>query len=348
VRRVVPVNAFADALGRELAVRFPPGEQWEADTLYLGGGTPSRLGGDGVARVLDVLRMRIALPEDAEVTIEANPDDVTPEAARAWRRAGVNRLSIGAQSFDDTVLAWMHRTHDAGAIERAVDCARGSGIANVSLDLIFALPAAVERSWRTDLERALALEPEHLSLYGLTIEPGTPLGRERHRGRLVESPDERYEAEFLEAHAAVTAAGLEHYEISNFGRPGRHSRHNRSYWSGVAYAGLGPSAHEFDGRQRRANASAYTEWLRRLSEGADPVAEREVLTAENCVAETVYLGLRTSDGLTVSEAEAGRARSWIEAGWGTMDSAHRLRLTPLGWLRLDTLAADLTLIRSRY
>ena len=348
VRRVVPVDEFADALGRELAIRFPPGEQWEVNTLYLGGGTPSRLGADGVERVLDVLRTRIGLREGAEVTIEANPDDVTNEAARAWRRAGVNRLSVGAQSFDDGVLGWMHRTHDAGAIERAVNCAHRSGIVNLSLDLIFALPSAVERSWTKDLERALALEPAHLSLYGLTIEAGTPLGRERRRGRVVESPDERYEAEFLEAHAAVTGAGLEHYEVSNFGRPGHHSCHNRSYWSGVAYAGLGPSAHEFDGLRRRANAPAYTEWLRRVSAGADPVAELEILTAENRVAETVYLGLRTTEGLTVSAAEAERVRSWIEAGWGTLDSSNRLRLTPLGWLRLDSLAADLTLIRSRY
>ena len=318
------------------------------DTLYFGGGTPSRLGADGVARLLGALGDRMTLASDAEITLEANPEDVNAESVAAWRDAGVNRLSIGAQSFDDRVLQWMHRSHDAAMIEHAADSARRGGIDNVSLDLIFALPSGVDRSWPADVARALELEPSHLSLYGLTVEPHTPLGRWTARGDVAESPDERYEDEFLHAHETLSAAGFDHYEVSNFGRAGRHSRHNSTYWSGRPYVGLGPSAHGFDGEVRRWNASAYADWVRRVAGQSDPIDGSEALTAENRAAERVYLGLRTTAGLIMSGTEASRVRSWVEAGWASVNPGDRVVLTPLGWLRLDTLAADLTVARSHY
>lgn len=348
VRRVVPVDEYTTALSRELDLRFGGRGAWSVDTLYFGGGTPSRLGGDGVRRLIDAIRVRIDLAPNAEVTLEANPEDITPDAIRAWRGAGVNRLSIGAQSFNDDVLAWMHRTHDAAAIVRAVDNARAGGIDNLSLDLIFALPQGVTRSWEHDVERALELGAAHLSLYGLTVEPQTPLGRWQSRGQLVESPDERYEAEFVHAHEALTSAGYDHYEVSNFGKPGLHSRHNSAYWTGDAYAGLGPSAHEFDGANRRWNVGAYTEWIRRVTAGQDPLDESERLTADNQLAEQIYLGLRTQRGLALAASESSRVAAWVDAGWATLGPNDRLVLTALGWLRLDALAADLTLVRSCY
>jgi oxygen-independent coproporphyrinogen-3 oxidase len=345
VRRVVPISEYVDALRAELARRFDAAAS-ELDTLYLGGGTPSRLGGDGVARALDAVRGRFALAEGAEVTIEANPDDVSPEAARAWAAAGVNRVSLGSQSFDARVLEWMHRTHDVGQIGRAVDAVRAAGIDNISLDLIFAVPAALDRDWDRDLAHALALEPSHLSLYGLTIEPGTPLGRWHERGTVTEADEDRYADEFMRAHETMRGAGFEHYEVSNFGRPGRRSRHNSSYWQGVPYVGLGPAAHGFDGVTRRWNAASYTEWVRMLAAGEDPAAGDETLTPADRVAETVYLGLRTTDGLALEPDEESRVRAWIDAGWAGLDG-DRLRLTATGWLRLDALAADLTVLRSR-
>ena len=348
VRRVVPVDDYVSGVRHELDLRFPSELDWPIDTLYFGGGTPSRLGGEGVPLLMDVLRDRVQLTDGAEVTLEANPEDVTTDAARLWRDAGINRLSLGSQSFDNAVLAWMHRTHDASAIGHAVDAARAVGIDNISLDLIFALPDRTTRSWENDVTRALALAPSHLSLYGLTIETHTPLGRWHARGDVVESPDEKYEREFLYAHDALTGAGLEHYEVSNFGRSGLRSRHNSSYWRGVPYAGLGPSAHEFDGAVRRWNVSPYAEWLSRVDAGEDPIDDREQLTAENQGAEGVYLGLRTRDGLQLSPSEKEHVQPWIVAGWANVDEAGRLRLTPLGWLRLDAIAADLTLFRSRY
>jgi oxygen-independent coproporphyrinogen-3 oxidase len=348
VRREVPVDEFAAAVGSELAIRQLSAAPIELDTLYLGGGTPSRLGGDGVAQLIDMIRDAVALAPDAEVTIEANPDDVTPAAAARWRAAGVNRLSLGAQSFDDAVLIWMHRTHDAEAIRRAVDAARRAGIDNLSLDLIFALPQQFERSWEADLSRALELSPEHVSLYGLTIEPQTPLGRAHRRGQVVDAPDERYEREFLEAHDMLGAAGFEHYEVSNYGLASRHSRHNSAYWSGAAYLGVGPSAHGFDGEIRRWNRTAYADWLRALSARSDPIQGDETLTTDNRSAEAVYLGLRTSRGVVLEESELAHVAPWIDAGWAVIDGSRRLVLTPRGWLRLDALSADLTAFRSRY
>jgi oxygen-independent coproporphyrinogen-3 oxidase len=347
VRRVVPVDEYVSALERELAQRFPVGARWTADTLYFGGGTPSRLGAAGVARAIDILRARVELAPGAEVTLEANPEDVTREAAATWRQAGVNRLSLGSQSFDDDVLRWMHRTHDASAIPRAVAAARAAGIDDLSLDLIFALPERTAWSWERDVAAALALSPTHLSLYGLTIEPDTPLGRWQRRGEVVESPEERYEAEFLHAHDALEAAGFEHYEVSNFAPPGRRARHNSAYWAAVPYAGLGPSAHEFDGSMRRWNVRAYTDWVQRTASGADPIEGSEILGPAEHAAESVYLGLRTRDGLALTGPEIARVEPWIRAGWATLDDRARLMLTPLGWLRLDSLAADLTLFRSR-
>jgi oxygen-independent coproporphyrinogen-3 oxidase len=204
----------------------------------------------------------------------------------------------------------------------------------------------VPRDWPADVARALDLEPTHLSLYGLTVEPGTPLGRWAARGDVAEADEERYADEFLHAHTALAAAGFEHYEVSNFARPGHRARHNSAYWSGVPYLGFGPAAHGFDGRERRWNVSAYAGWVRTLSQGGDPVEGREALDADMRAAEAVYLGLRTADGLALAPDENGRTSRWVDAGWAEQMN-DRLRLTAPGWLRLDALAADLTLARSR-
>jgi oxygen-independent coproporphyrinogen-3 oxidase len=346
VRAVVPVADYVAAVKRELQLRFPGSERWELDTLYFGGGTPSRLSGDGVQRLVDVLRERVVLAADAELTLEANPEDVSPATVRAWHTAGVNRISLGAQSFDDRVLAWMHRTHGAAHAANAVSIVREGGIDNVSLDLIFALPSSLDRSWELDLEQALTLGAAHISLYGLTIERGTPLGRWVERGQVDESPEERYEEEFLRAHEAMTTAGFEHYEVSNFARPGRRSRHNWAYWSGAAYAGIGPSAHEFDGDRRRWNVAPYEHWRRRLANGEDPVDDSEELTPENRATETVYLGLRTARGLRLSERELSAVTPWVDAGWASVEDDARLVLRAPGWLRLDALTRSLTASRS--
>jgi oxygen-independent coproporphyrinogen-3 oxidase len=250
-------------------------------------------------------------------------------------------MSLGAQSFDPRALAWMHRTHTTNQIVAAVDAARAGGIENVSVDLIFALPTALERNWGDDLRRAIALAPSHVSLYGLTIHERTPLARWRDRGEATEAPDDTYASEFLLAHAVLTDAGFEHYEVSSYALPGAQSRHNAAYWSGAAWIGLGPAAHEFDGLRRRWNVGPYAQWAEIVRAGRDPREGEEVLSAENRAAERVYLGLRTSSGLAVTESERAKAQRWVQAGWALLHGGV-LRLTPEGWLRLDALAADLT------
>jgi oxygen-independent coproporphyrinogen III oxidase len=345
VRRSVPVEDFVDALERELTLRtdFAPGS---VDTIYLGGGTPSRLGADGLHRVLDVVRARFSPAPGAEVTIEANPEDVTVEDAARWRAVGVNRVSLGIQSFDDDVLRWMHRTHDAARAVEAASILLQVGFDDWSLDLIFALPPEVQRSWTDDLRRAIDLGPAHISCYGLTIEPHTPLTRWRERGQVHDADEERYEEEFLEADRALSGAGYEHYEVSNYALNGRRARHNSAYWRRVPYVGIGPSAHSFDGRTRRWNSREYVGWRERTLAGQDPVEGIEVLEADAEVLEQAYLGLRTSDGLPIDKANVSDFARWHERGWAdTVDGVGRL--TPAGWLRLDALVADLTDLRSR-
>lgn len=339
----------------ELATRSPAVDPASLRSLYLGGGTPSKLGGQGVADLIRRIEQWASVDKLStsggpfELTIEANPEDVSARAVAEWAAAGVNRVSMGVQSFDPEVLRWMHREHSVEQVGEAVRTLREGGIRDLSIDLIFAVPAkgatGLERDWDRDLSLALELDPNHLSVYGLTVEPKTPLGRWTARGQVAEAPEERYEAEFLRAHERLTGAGFEHYEVSNYGRPGHRAVHNSSYWTGVPYLGVGPAAHGFDGVRRRWNRSAYADWLRAVEEGIDPIAGDEMIGADERLAEQVYLGLRTTDGLTLRQNEWKTVTAWIEAGWGQRVD-DRLVLTPSGWLRLDSLAASLTSHRS--
>lgn len=347
VRPVIPEREFVDAIEREWRMRHVE-STLRLDTLYFGGGTPSKLGGGGVARLMDVAARLASISAGAEVTLEANPEDVTTASARAWREAGITRVSLGVQSFHDETLQWMHRTHGAEDARRAVRELRDAGLDNVSIDLIFAVPGHLRREFGADLDAALALELPHISVYGLTVEPQTPLGRWVARADVAEAPEVTFEREYLQAHEALTQSGLEHYEVSNYGQPGRVSRHNLAYWHRDPYVGLGPSAHEFDGTTRRWNTSAYAAWLQRVGNGDDPIGGSERLTDDEASAERLYLSLRTRTGLVLSEPEKDRVSAWIAQGWAALDVESTLRLTAVGWLRLDALASDLTLLRSRY
>jgi oxygen-independent coproporphyrinogen-3 oxidase len=344
VRSATPVDEYLTALRAELdsVGHLIDGRTFE--TVYFGGGTPSRLGVGGIRAALAAVRDRAFIARDAEITLEANPDDLSDTSAAEFHAAGINRVSLGAQSFDDAALKWMHRVHDSTQIGMAVQSLRRGGIDNISLDLIFSLPPQIGRSWEYDLARAVDLEPTHVSLYGLTVEPKTPIYRWASRGVIVQGTEETYEREFLTAHDMMTAAGFDHYEVSNFARPGLSSRHNSAYWTAEPYVGVGPSAHSFDGSTRRWNVPAYSAWIRRLASGGNAIEGAESLTVENRSFEEVYLGLRTRHGLAISAEEMNRVRSWESAGWAVVDDPlenPRVRLTPTGWLRLDSLAADL-------
>lgn len=348
MRRQVPADRFVRAVVREHDVRRAQ-EPWDTaplETLYLGGGTPSLL---PAAQLGELVRRLVEAhgavsPDAIEITLEANPDDVTPSAAAAWVAAGVNRVSLGVQSFDANVLAWMHRTHAPEASEEAVRRLRAAGIGAISLDLIFALPEALAPDLRGELDRALALDPEHLSVYGLTVEARTPLARWIARGAAVPVGDERYAEEFLLADALLTAAGLEHYEVSNYARPGYRSRHNGAYWSGRPYVGLGPSAHSFRPGERAWNLRDWAAYERTVAQQGSAVAEREHLDAAARRLEQIYLGLRTSEGVaaqSVGTRVAGELEAAASQGWLLLESG-RIRPTAQGWLMLDALASRLT------
>ena len=355
VRKHIPAQEYVDAVLQEL--RFlgaaDPGREAgdfggeTLETLYLGGGTPSLLPPEAISALLTSLldAFRVTPARDVvEVTIEANPEDVTLEHATAWRRAGVNRVSLGAQSFDDGVLQWMHRSHDATRIGDAVRTLGGAGFDNISLDLIFALPPELERDWARDVDLVCSLHPAHLSLYGLTVEERTPLARWISRGATSRPDDERYAEEYLYAHERLARDGYRFYEVSNAARDGHHSRHNSAYWSGRAYLGLGPAAHSFDGRVRRWNLAAWETYRRAVVAGRPAVDAEEVLTDEQRELESLYLALRTDAGIplaALNRALPPAAARWVEQGWAEIRD-QRVVCTPEGWLRLDALVRDLT------
>jgi oxygen-independent coproporphyrinogen III oxidase len=323
-------------------------EGWEAParlrTLYVGGGTPSLLGAGALADLTGRLAARFAWdPATIEWTAEANPESFDGDLAEDWRRTGVNRVSLGAQTFHAPALHWMGRLHGPAGPARAIAAARAAGLRNISIDLIFGLPRHLGREWARDLDLALALEPEHVSLYGLTAETGTPLGRWVAAGRERLADEDGYAAEFLLAAERLTAAGYRHYEVSNFARPGFESRHNAAYWSGDDYLGLGPSAHSLRKPVRRWNLREWPAYREAVMAGRLPVQEREEIGASLARLERYWLGLRTDDGLPDegwAPAQERALGAWEEAGWATR-AARRLRLTAAGWLLLDRLVVDL-------
>jgi oxygen-independent coproporphyrinogen-3 oxidase len=338
-----PVEAWLDGTARELAMVCSR-EGWDRlrlDTVYVGGGTPSLLGPGAMAALRERIERRASLAPDAEWSVEANPESFDARMARDWKQAGVTRISLGAQTFHAPALRWMGRLHGPDGPERAVTAARSAGFDDIGIDLIFGLPERLGRDWRGDLERALALDPSHVSLYGLTAEPGTPLGRWVAAGRERLAAEATYENEYLQAAAMLVAAGYEHYEVSNFARPGRPSRHNRAYWSGAPYLGIGPGAHSFLPPHRIWNVRDWTLWRARLAAGLGPEEGRETPDAGARRLERLWLGLRTSTGLVgLSEGQRRRVRDWQQRGWAEVDGG-RVRLTPEGWLLLDRLAVEL-------
>ncbi len=341
-----PVEAWADALGREMEA-VARARDWagplELDTLYLGGGTPSLLGVGAMARLLGALARRAVTTDVVEFTAEANPESFTPELAADWRQAGVDRVSLGAQTFHAPSLRWMGRLHGPDGPGRAVETARAAGIGNVGLDLIFGLPSRLGRDLEDDLDRILALEPDHISVYGLSVEPETPLGRWVAEGKEEVADEDRYRDEYLRVAERVRAAGYHHYEVSNFALPGREARHNGAYWSGVPYLGLGNGAHSFIAPERWWNHRDWGEYRRAVAAGETPRADEETVGPDAARLERIWLGLRVDEGLPrdeLSDAQLERAREWERHGWVEPDP-DRVRLSVDGWLLLDRLAVEL-------
>ncbi len=273
-------------------------------TCYLGGGTPSLLPQEIMSNLLTFLYQVVPLLPGAEITLEANPDDITPEKLRCWRELGVNRLSIGVQSLREAELQFLGRRHGVRQALQALDWARQTGFADLSVDLIYALPGQTEHQWLQNLKSVLAYQPEHISCYQLTAAPNTPLGKKVRQGS-VSLPDAETQRQlFLLTSHFLTAAGYDHYEVSNFARTPAHlAQHNCKYWLHVPYLGVGPAAHTFDGRSRRWNVRSVATYCQHLARGQAPLAGSEDLSPEQLHLEKLALGLRTRWGVALAELE---------------------------------------------
>jgi len=317
-----------------------------ADTIYFGGGTPSQLTAAQLRQLFDTLYNIYKVKTDAEITIEANPDDITDEYAATLSQLPVNRVSMGAQTFDDRRLRFLHRRHTAEQVAQAVSRLRQAGIRNISIDLMYGFPDETIDDWQRDITCALDLGVEHLSAYCLAIEEGTAL-YEKVRNRKVKSEDEETERQmYYTLIDRLTAAGYEHYELSNFARPGCRSRHNSSYWTGVPYLGLGAAAHSYDGQHRSWNVSDINRYMAGIENGT-PDYDFEPIDGDTRYNDRVMLALRTADGLdlaTLPDADReyllSLASKYLDQGLLCL-SQDRLRLTRQSLFVSDMVISDL-------
>ena len=319
------------------------------DTLYVGGGTPSLLEPRLIGDLAGVIGPERMTSPDLEWTVEANPESFTGRVAREWAARGVNRVSFGVQSFEAGALRWMGRLHTADDAKAAVGRANAAGLSNLSVDLIFGLPDTVSRCWEDDVERALGLAVPHISLYGLTVEKGTPLHGAVREGRAPMPTNGRYRDEYLFAAEALSAAGYEHYEVSNFALPGFTSRHNRACWEGAPYLGLGNGAHSYHEGRRWWNERDWPVYAERVARSDSGRASAETLGAEQSRLEALWLGLRTAEGVatvTLAPAASPVLQSWESRGLAWCRDG-RTRLTPAGWLVLDDLTLELEALGAR-
>ena len=319
------------------------------DTLYLGGGTPSLLDSDELARLFDALRSNFPVSGQAEITLEANPDNLNASALKGMKDAGINRLSVGVQSFRDSDLVFMNRAHNSAQAESSVKRAQDAGITNISIDLIYGVPGLDNTGWKQNLAKAFELQVPHLSCYALTVEEKTALSHMIRTGKVLAPDDGQAEAHFLFLADEAPKHGFIHYEISNLAKQGFHSRHNSSYWSGEPYLGLGPSAHSFNGRNRSWNVRNNSVYIQSISTGKLP-SETETLTTEQRFNEYVMITLRTMEGLGLDKLRDDFGNAYhqhilknlpsINKDWIHSDQKS-IRLTTNGMLFADRIAAEL-------
>lgn len=291
-----PKQALLEALHKEASLQQHYLQDETVETIYFGGGTPSLLKAAEIADLLAHLGKLFKVAPLAEITLEANPDDLTEEKLLSLRQAGINRLSIGIQTFAEPVLQGLNRAHNAEQARACVPLARAAGFNNISIDLMYGLPGQTHELWRQDLDLALALRPEHLSAYCLTIEPRTAFGKWTAKGQLKPPGEEVGEAHYLILTEALLQAGYEHYEVSNFCLPGYQSRHNTAYWLQKPYLGLGPGAHSYNLQSRQYNIRNNALYIKKLQQGEMP-NDFETLSRQDHINEYLMTGLRTSWGI---------------------------------------------------
>ena len=319
------------------------------ETIYFGGGTPSLLTIEDLNLQLEKLNQVFTISTDAEITLEANPDDVDEDKLTGWKKIGINRLSIGVQSFFEEDLLWMNRAHHA---QQAIDNLQSASkqFANITIDLIYGHPLLTNEKWRQNVEQVISLNIPHISCYALTVEPKTPLQKLILEKKKENIQQEKQAEHFLLLMQWLQDAGYEHYEISNFSKPGFHSRHNTSYWQAKNYLGLGPSAHSFDGKSRQWNISNNNIYIESVSKNEIPF-EKEILTPVQQLNEYIMTSLRTKEGLNLERVRSSafrvqskdfeiRSQKFINEGKMFLRE-NKLILTKEGKLFADGIAADL-------
>jgi oxygen-independent coproporphyrinogen-3 oxidase len=319
------------------------------NTIYFGGGTPSILEVSDLEFLISGLTRNHVVETDTEITLEANPDDITPEKLKAWKTLGINRLSIGVQSFFEKELKWMHRAHNAQQAFENLQLARKE-FDNITIDLIYGSPLLSDEMWKQNVEKAFELDIPHLSCYALTVEEKTPLHKLINTRKTPNVDDDEQARQFLLLMQWLKEKGYEHYEVSNFAKPGFRSRHNSSYWKAENYLGLGPSAHSYNGSERRWNVANNRLYIKGVNEDS-PKRETEVLTPTQKLNEFIMISLRTIEGINLNRLEKDfgyeerrriekEIQKFVSDGWIQIDSSSA-RLTKEGMLRADGIASDL-------
>ena len=351
------VQAMAEAIATEIlqadSSRFPaiaPAEK--IDTIYFGGGTPGLLPVPLLEKILNAVHQRFQVQPGAEITLETNPDDHSSEKLAAWKTLGINRLSIGVQSFYEEDLRWMNRVHNASQSLQAIQAAKAAGFTNLTIDLIYGTPGLTDERWLHNLQQATNLGVQHLSCYALTVEPKTALEVQIRKGKLPEVSTDQQASQFLLLTDWAAHNGFEHYEISNLARPGHRSRHNSAYWQGKPYWGFGPSAHSYNGQGRRWWNIASNALYQKGIEAHLPIIEEETLTPAQQLNEYIMTALRTSEGIQLQDSRwtvaSEKEQQQVLKGAGKWQQQNKLivhpntmQLTREGRLYADGIAADL-------
>lgn len=344
---------MVEAICKEIELRenYLAGENIES--IYFGGGTPSLLDQSQLESIFKKLHQHHNISSKAEITFEANPDDITPIKLDQLYQSGVNRLSVGIQSFEEEVLKWMNRAHNSKEAFQCLEWIKASAFSNFSLDLIYGIPISTHQTWEKDLKTLVDFQPPHISSYCLTIEPNTVFGRWQQKGKINEASEDYASEQFYHLSQYLDSSGYEHYEVSNFAKTGFQSQHNSSYWQQMPYLGLGPAAHSYNGQNRQFNVSNNAKYLKAIEKNEIP-AELDVLTNQDRINEYLMTSLRTSKGCNLSYLKTDlnydliknakpQIEQWKSSGLCILEGDN-LRLTLKGRLLADKLASDLFLV----
>ena len=332
---------FVSALLKEIPLQKDYAANEPVETIYFGGGTPSLCTSEELKDIIAAIYSTHDVVDNAEITLEANPDDITEEKLQLWKMIGITRLSIGIQSFFEEDLVWMNRAHTAGQAIDNLQLAK-KYFDNITIDLIYGTPQITDEKWKHNVDTAIALNVPHLSCYALTVEPRTPLEKMIRLEQSKNVDPDKQSAQFLLLMGWLEQAGYEHYEISNYAKPGWRSRHNSSYWQGKKYIGLGPSAHSYNGKERQWNAANNNSYIESINKGILPF-EKEVLTPAQQLNEYIMTSLRTLEGIDLAIAGSElleQSKKFIDGGLMKYEN-NSLILTKEGKLLADGIAAEL-------